>query len=684
MVNPLSLCTLRAFVSSVPTLFGAMVGASLLAGCPKEEPPDPVETDETDDGWDCLLAPGSDPDWAEQLGCRDDFDLLASAPLDASIPGARSAKTLIDRSDSDKLYFSNSKRYPIHYDFASAHLSGDGKPFVTDLGSFNATEYYSPERRFILGAITWYEEPGVWVYEIAPYDTADAAMITQAYEAIAESSFFGHDLLFHPTSEAVDRVALELPDTVKQISTDELFAGITYQPLNLGTTMGQLRFYRSTEVEDYVNYREIVVLDKIPNDISIVAATITGEFQTPLAHINVLAQNRGTPNMALKGGFDDATLRALEGKWVELKVEALQWAVREVTAEEAQAWWESHQPEPLEVNPFDATVTGLWDCADIVDLSQPLGTALRNKIPIFGGKATNSSMLGRIGDDVTAPPCWSVPIHYYDAHMRNNGLWDRYAALTADPGWADARTRRDLLAQLQDEIEAAPLDPEFLALVMDKIDQDFGRIKMRFRSSTNAEDIGSFTGAGLYTSKSGEWDDAGLDIEDAIKEVWASVWGPRAWEEREYWGIDHTRVGMALFCNPTYDTEQANGVAVTGNIYDTAGIEPAFYINVQVGEGSVVLPELGTTTDQILYYYNLPGQPVVYIAHSNQIPAGTTVLTNAQLYDLGTALDAIHTYFYPAYGADGGFYAMDTEFKLVDGHIEVKQARPYPGWSTAE
>jgi hypothetical protein len=141
---------------------------------------------------------------------------------------------------------------------------------------------------------------------------------------------------------------------------------------------------------------------------------------------------------------------------------------------------------------------------------------------------------------------------------------------------------------------------------------------------------------------------------------------------------------MALFCNPSYTDEDANGVAVTGNIYDTAGIEPAFYINVQVGEGSVVIPESGTTTDQILYYYNLPGQPVVYIAHSNQIPAGTTVLTNAQLYDLGTALDAIHTFFYPAYGADGGFYAMDTEFKLVDGQIEMKQARPYPGWSTSE
>jgi hypothetical protein len=80
----------------------------------------------------------------------------------------------------------------------------------------------------------------------------------------------------------------------------------------------------------------------------------------------------------------------------------------------------------------------------------------------------------------------------------------------------------------------------------------------------------------------------------------------------------------------------------------------------------------------------MPGQPIVYIAHSNLVEDGETVLTEAQLYELGVALDAIHTYFYPAYGTSGGFYAMDTEFKFVDGHVVIKQARPYPGWSSDE
>lgn len=664
--------------------------AFFLAACTgSDTDTPPVETD-TDPGtpsYTCALAADSDPDWSTTLGCPDDFGQLASDPLDASIPGARSAKTVIDRVDGDTLYFTNSKRYPLHFDFAKTHLSGDGKPFVPDLAAFNTSEYYSPDRRFILGALTYYEEPGVWVYEIAPYDTASAEMITQAYTQIRDASFFGEELRFHPTSEAVQQVAATLGPEVKQISTDELYAGISWQPLNLGRTLGQLRFYRSTEVDNYVNYREIVVLDAIPNDISVVAATITGEFQTPLAHINVLAQNRGTPNMALRDAYDDPQLRALEGKWVELVVEPLRWSVREVTEAEADTWWEENKPDPLPIEPMNTDITGLWDCTALLDPEATLGPELRSKVPAFGGKSTNTAALHQIGEAVKLPPCFLIPMHYYNAHMETHGLWDRYAQLQQHPEWGDARIRASLLRSLQSELRAAPLDPDFLQLVRDKIDADFARAPMRFRSSTNAEDLGNFTGAGLYTSKTGDWDDDGDDISDAIREVWASVWGPRAWEEREFWGIDHTRVGMGLLSNPAYRGEEANGVAVTGNVYDTAGIEPAFYINVQFGEASVVLPEPGTSTDQILYYFGLPGRPVVYIGRSNQAPAGspegTTVLTNAQLYELGVGLDAIHRHFFPAYGTGGGFYAMDIEFKLADGHIEFKQARPYPGWSTA-
>ena len=659
-----------------------------LAGCAAAtSKPGPGAGEDTGAGspsaadWDCVIPPDTTPDHSPQVGCTADFKLLASAPLDASIPGARSAKTVVDRVDDNALYFTNSNLYPIHHQFASAQLSGNGLPIVPDLATFNASEYTAPDRRFLLGAVSHYEGPDAWVYELAPYDTADAEMITTAFRLIRDNAFFGSALHFHPTSEAVVEVAKGLPADVPILTTEELFAGTTYQPLNLGTAMGQLQFRRASEVEDYVNYREIVVLDEIPNDISIVAGTITAAFQTPLAHINVLAQNRGTPNMALRDAWDEPALRALEGAWVELTVEAQQWRVREVSQAEADAWFESHRPAPLEVTPMDTTVDGLWACDDIIDPALPLADAIAQRVPAFGGKATNMAVLQGI-PGVPAPDCMGLPVAHYDRHMRDNGLWELYAELSARPEWGDPVARAGLLEELQAAILAAPVDPALLALLVDRIDRDFDRIRMRFRSSTNAEDLGNFTGAGLYDSKSGDWDAAGVDIEDAVRKVWASVWYARAWEEREYWGIDHTAVGMAMLINPTYQDEQANGVAITGNIFDSSGLEPAFYINAQAGEASVVKPEAGVTTDQILYYYAMPGQPVVYIDHSSLVADGETVLDTAQLYTLGQALDAIHAHFYPVYGADGGFYAMDTEFKLTrEGVLEIKQARPYPGWS---
>jgi len=659
--------------------------AAALMACNSDKDSTGGEDTSTEPGssWDCVLAEVGTPDGSDQIGCRDDFERLASDPLDASIPGAESTKTIVDRVNDSELVFINSELYPIHYEYASVFLSGNGLPIVPDLGSFNTTEYYSPDRRFLLGAVTWYAEPGVYVYELAPYDTADVDMIADAFRRIMASSYFGDELLFHPTSSAIEEVAKSLPDDVPIITTDELFAGITYQPLNLGTSMGQLTFRTSNEVEDYVNYREIVVLDEIPNDISVVAGTITGEFQTPLAHINVLAQNRGTPNMALRGAYEDSALRALEGKWVELTVDALDWSIREVTESEADAWWNANRPEPLTVRPMDTSVSDLLDCATLLDPELSLEDAIDARVSAFGGKMTHMGAMSMIGDDVPMPRCFGIPLYWYDQHMQTHGLWDAYQAMTEDPDWIEPSTRADLLKDFMQQVEDAELDPVFLALVMDKVETDFDSIKMRFRSSTNAEDLGSFSGAGLYDSKSGSWDTDGDDISDAIKTVWASVWNPRAWEEREYWGISHTDVGMAMLVNPTYDDEQANGVAITANIFDSSGLEPAFYINAQVGEESVVLPDEGVTTDQILYYYDAPGQPVVYIRRSNLVDEGETVMSNAELYELGSALSAIHAYFQPVYGSGGGFYAMDTEFKITeDGRLEVKQARPYPGWQS--
>jgi pyruvate, water dikinase len=167
------------------------------------------------------------------------------------------------------------------------------------------------------------------------------------------------------------------------------------------------------------------------------------------------------------------------------------------------------------------------------------------------------------------------------------------------------------------------------------------------------------------------------------------VWYFRAFEERSYRNIDHKSVGMALLVHNAFSEEEANGVAITANPFDPAGLEPGFYINVQVRDELIVSPDPGVTADQFLYHYDMPGQPIVFIANSSLVEKGTTVLTTEQTYALGTALKEIHQFFQPLYGKDPSkWYAMDTEFKLDQPVgdptgkpvISMKQARPYPGW----
>jgi pyruvate, water dikinase len=678
----------RLILSVLVTLPMFFVSCFLTPSGPEDPPPvtKPVVVE-----GDCIITEDFTPAYTTSIGCKNDFKKLASQPMDASIPGATSAKTIIDLSDTSKpLYIIDSKTYPIHYEFASKKLSGIDKPIVPELGEFNKN-YYNNSRRFILGAISYYEEPDAWVYEIAPYDKATADMITLAYEKIKKVCYFGNALYFHPSSEAVATVAKSLPSSVKIITTEELYKGITYQPLNCTKSIGKLVFIKAAELDSsYLSFRDIPVLDAVPNDISVTMGIITQEFQTPLAHINVLSHNRGTPNMALRNAWNDPALRALNGKWVELTVESFKYTITEVTEEVADEWWKDNGPAEVGIPNLDTNTRDLRNVEDILDVkNMTVFQAIKAALPAFGGKTTHFSAFPKMDPEkVTYPKAFGIPIYYYIQFMKQNGFDLQVAEMLADPAFKnDPKVRDDKLKKLRKQMEKAPVDAEFTKMLTNKLNTDFPGVRMRFRSSTNAEDLDGFTGAGLYTSNSGGPNDMD-DVLNAIRKVWASVWYFRAFEERSYRKIDHMAVGMALLAHQAFPTEEATGVAITTNIFDESGSEPGFYVNVQYNGASVVLPDSGVTTDQFIYHYEYPGQPIVYIGHSNQLPPGrATVLTAKQVRALGDALDEIHSYFKNVYGTDDSKpFAMDTEFKFdqplgsdstAEPILMMKQCRPY-------
>ena len=385
--------------------------------------------------------------------------------------------------------------------------------------------------------------------------------------------------------------------------------------------------------------------------------------------------------MALRGAFQNEDLRALEGEWVRLEVNATNYTVEKASQADADAWWEANRPDAVQVPGLDETVTELIDVEDAVDLdSMPLKDAVKAATRAVGGKAAHYGVLRTI-EGMPTPPGFAVPVYYYQWFMQDNGFTARVEGLLADETFQnDPSTRDTALQELRNDMQTTPLDPALLTALEEKLNSEYAGIRMRFRSSTNAEDLDGFTGAGLYTSKSGDPNDPTSPVQDAVREVWSSVWNFRAFEERSYRSIDHLSVAMALLVHRSFPDEEANGVALTNNPFDPSGFEPAFYINVQVGEVSVVQPPAGVTTESMLYYFDRANQPVTYLSKSSLVT--DTVLTSAQLFELGTALSRLQQTFAPAYGEGQAWWAMDVEFKF-DGEpgeepaLFVKQARPF-------
>ena len=669
--------------------------AFALAACGSDENDGPTE-------WPCEIASGSvAPDFLVKTGCTADFRALASEPLDASIPGAQSGKVILDlRNGADALYFQNSNpdKYPIHFDFAKVHLNADRS--ITNINSFNP-EYTAKlaSRRFLLGAVTYYEAPKVWALEIAPYDTSTPEMIAKLFNAVKKSAFYGSLLTFHPTSETIEATAKKLPADIPIKTTNDIFAGTEYQPYNTGEAMGTLKFVAAVDLANiYVNSRDVVVLDEVPNDISPTGAIITQQFQTPLAHINVLARTRKTPNMGLRKAVSNPTLIALKGKQVRITVSPFDWKIAEVTQDESDAWWAAHMPPPVKVPPLDLDVRDLRDIATVTvhtDTS-PYVTidAIRAGIRAFGAKAANYSVFAT-DPMVPSKKAFGIPVFYYNQFMIENGFRDRAKAFRDDPEFvAKEEVRTAKLAQLRADILVAPVNDDFRARLKAKLDKDFPGKAMRFRSSTNAEDLDAFPCAGCYDSHTGDPNDPkymGDQVEaalGAIRKTWSTVWTFRTYEERQLHWMDHTGVAMALLVHTNFPDEEANGVAVTNNIFDAIGSEGVFYVNVQKGgEFEVVHPPPGVTSDSFLHMFGFEGQPVIYYTHSNVINPGEHVLTERQIYDLGSALDLVHKRFANAYrSSPTAWYGLEVDFKFDDEAnpgapptLYIKQARPYPG-----
>jgi len=602
-------------------------------------------------------------DSAHTIADEATWQRLAARTETASFARTEAVKFLVDLESKRRVWFTDTERYPYHFYFARDRLSHLGNP-VKDHELFNQFEYQDPKRRFEMGTIVHYLDSDLWAMELASSDTLSGERIVRLHETLRDALWLGDRLRFHPLSDLQETNIAAVRDRLPLVSTAEVFAGVHYQPLTLGRTFGYLRFVRGPLDASTVRADQILVLQQLPEEIPVNAGVISAELQAPLGHIAILCANRGTPNMALLDAATRADWQALDGQLVELKVGPQEFALQPADPAKAQEFWRSRRPRKVRVPELDAAETRL------VEVS-----TLRLKDTRFAGaKAAQLGEASRL-KGVTTPGGFVIPVAYYLAQIRASHALDGLAGHLADPAFtADASVRGQWLAQVRASIESHPVDPALVTQVAARIRATAPGSRWILRSSTNAEDLAGFTGAGLYRSiriKAGATD---ADIATTIREVWASVWLQGAFEERTWHGVDHAGVAMAILVQPFVDGAVANGVAITANPF--AEERPGFLINAQALGGSVT-GAAGNEIPEQHMIYTFTGDFEYEVLSRSSRTNGQPLLTEADLKAMARVLQKLHDHFLPRW--PGPANAVDVEFLIAgaDRHVVILQARPY-------
>ena len=628
-------------------------------------------------------SPKAWPVWTPRLASEEDF-LHYSKVVGAE----RFTKFVVDLKSS-AIYYVDADLYPMHKDFIFAELLK--VPRTKEAEQLFDRNYGKDKPEFLMCYLVHHLEPDVWTLAFWDGDKATATHVRLAFKRMRETFYLGDKVKFRPNSNDQEAVAAEVTE-IPSISNDALYKAVGYQPFHNGTAVGRLHIVRASARDAADGGEaatptfapdEIVILPEPLTDITPVAGIISQSFSTPLSHVNIRAAAWDIPNVGLRDAAK--TYAALDGKMVRFDAGPTSATVQAATPQEIEASKKARQARTAVLVPkanLAATALATLDTLHASDASA------------YGSKTSN---LGEIVSaklaGVAVPPGFGIPISFYAAHLKAAGIDAHVDALLADPKFRTSMAeRKTALEKLRKEIQDAPLAPAFVASLGEALqkltaDADAGADPGVFvRSSTNAEDLPGFSGAGLYDTVPNVHGAAA--VAEAVKKVWASVWNLAAYEERELYRIDHRQVYGAVLVQIGISATAA-GVLVTAHPTDPTD-KNTFTINAKSGLGMRVVD--GKKLPEILLY-NVFNKGLRIVSRSDEDTMlvfqqdggvreianpkkGDPILTNARVAKLAEAAQKLRGIFPKD-------RPLDIEWVLRGEEIFIVQSRPYMGGPAA-
>ena len=592
-------------------------------------------------------------------------------------------------TEQPKLWFQNTDIYRSHWSFLWAALqdvvnccwSGEAKGDLI----------YYPNGVAPDGSL------GVYLWEFQSYNSFAFREVSIVHETLASAMpFLKGKLVYYPfvsehaTTKYKQQKALYDASRIDIMSEDDIPLDTTYIVYNVAESYGLLNVFKPGTLP---GPRDVAILSVLPNDLPRAAGAITTMPQTPLSHVNLRAIQNGTPNAFVRDALIDKAVTDLLGKYVYYRTTADGYTLRAATKSEVDAHHSVVRPQQTQTLQRDLTKTTITALSNV---SFADWTA-------FGVKAANVAELSKITSLATgvAPDGFAIPFYFYDEFMKQttvskDTILGKKTAPTAEKitlpiGTTLASAVTQMLAhskfQTDDDIQEEMLDdlrkaiknatsPDWIITALTTMHDSFPQgTSLRYRSSTNNEDLADFNGAGLYDSKTQDPDETVDDgIDKSIKAVWASLWNHRAFLERAFYRVDHTTVAMGVLVHPNYSDEKVNGVAIS---YDPVNNRnDYYYVNTQLGEDLVTNPEANSRPEEILLD---PAGAATVLARSNLAPLNHLLMTDAEMIQLRNNLRTIHDHFKTLYNPGLGIgFAMEIEFKITaQNKLAIKQARPW-------
>lgn len=584
-----------------------------------------------------------------------DFDSVARVYHQGTPYALPHAMFVIDRRHNNKIYYVNSQKYRFHKDFLLAnYLVARGEDVFTPI-------YINENRRFIVGTIAWQKTVDKYTFELWEGDMASGDLIKLAYETINKT--FYAPVAYKPNSLRQDEATENLG--IVRISADEIQKNQEYLALNIGKAVGRIHIIDKLDDTVEIGDNEILVLKELPINLPPVRGIIVAKPSTPLSHINILAKGWNIPNVYIKDA--DKLLKEYDTWWVDFDAKLTDYSIKRADLEDVK---NNASPDQTAA-PSNLQVTKLASLREM----------RKKDSVIYGSKSANlGEMMNARIPNVVVPDGFTVPFYWYDEFMKENGFDKIISGLMFDNNFVhNPRYRRQKLEEFRRTIESGRINPELKAEILRKWKTELGGRAVFVRSSSNAEDLPNFSGAGLYDTvknvKTGE------KLIEAVKTVWSSLWNFDAYEARVRNYVDQDSVYMSALIQVGVDMD-SGGVMFTKDPFDAEN-KGAVYISAVWGHNDPItankfVPEqvLFNPKSNAVQVLTLSQQESVLkfgangdLVESNEA-VKRRVLNDQNIRGLVKVAAQVKKTF-------GGKKEQDIEWGIMNGKIYLLQARPY-------